>query len=119
MPDATPLPSFGTRCESLVAGYLTGKGLVVRQRNWRMRLGEVDLICEDGPTIVFVEVKARHGFAFGPGRAAVGALKQRKLLTLARLYMRDHPERACRFDVVCVSFERDRPRIEHLVAAFP
>ena len=111
-------PAFGRRCEALAAGYLYGKGLRVRERNWRTRLGEIDLVCEDGPTLVFVEVKARRGTRFGPGAAAVDARKQRRIMMLANLYMARHPRRPCRFDVVSVAIEGGRPLITHLPGAF-
>jgi putative endonuclease len=112
-------PTFGTRCEALAAGYLAGKGLVVRERNYRTRIGEVDLICEDGATLVFVEVKARRSARYGPGSEAVGPQKQRRLMAIAALYLVRHTDRGCRFDVVSVAIEKGRPLIAHLIDAFP
>ena len=116
----TDEPSLGRRCESLAAGYLIGKGLAIRERNFRLRLGEIDLICEDGATIVFVEVKARRSGQFGPGSAAVDGRKQRRIMAIAAIYMASRfADRACRFDVVGVAITRGRPHIEHLIGAFP
>lgn len=111
--------TFGRRCEGLASGYLTGKGLAFVARNLRMRQGEVDLLFRDGETLVFVEVKARRQGRFGLGYEAVDARKQRRIMAVARAYLATRPECPCRFDVVSVAVENGRPRIEHLVAAFP
>lgn len=109
-------PTFGARCEALAAGYLYAKGYRIRARNLRTRHGELDLLCELGETLVFVEVKARRGAAYGPGSAGVGPRKQRRIMAIARTLAADRP---CRFDVVSVGFAGDRPLITHLPDAFP
>jgi putative endonuclease len=114
-----PEPTFGARCEALAAGYLAGKGLILRVQTPPPPLGEVDLILDDGDTIVFVEVKARRSARYGPGSEAVGVQKQRRLMAIAGLYLAQYPRRACRFDVVSVSVEKGRPQIDHLIDAFP
>lgn len=112
--------AFGDRCENLAAEYLLARGYQVLQRNYRVRRGEIDLICLDGETFVFVEVKARRSTRFGTGCEAVGHRKQQTLMELAQWYLRDHPPRACRFDVVSVhQGPSGPPQIEHLPNAFP
>ena len=74
------------------------------------RYGEIDIIARDGPTIVFVEVKARTDDRYGGGAAAVTLHKQAKMTAvaedyLARRRLRDVP---CRFDVVAIGFDRGR-----------
>jgi putative endonuclease len=113
------MPTFGARCEALAAGYLYAKGYRVRARNLRTRLGEVDLLCEHGALLVFVEVKARRRGRFGPGSAGVGWRKQRRIMAIAGQILAHEPGRACRFDVVSVAFAGDRPLITHLENAFP
>jgi len=112
-------PSFGRRCEALAAGYLYAKGYRLRARNLRTKLGEVDLVCEWGALVVFVEVKARRSARYGPGSASVGYAKQRRLMAIAAQIMAREPGRPCRFDVVSVGFDGDRPQITHLPNAFP
>ena len=118
-----PMPddrkALAARTEALAAEPLVAKGYRVRERNFRLRLGEVDLICEDGQTLVFVEVKARRGGRFGSAAEAVTPRKQAKLLAIAEIYMASRPGRACRFDIVTVTLGRSAPVIEHLVDAFP
>lgn len=108
--------AWGSRCEALAAEYLERRGLRVRERNFRCKLGEVDLICEDGATVVFVEVKARRGRGFGGGAEAVDGRKQARLMAIGNLYMGRVGDRPCRFDVVVVTGEA---AIEHLINAFP
>jgi putative endonuclease len=119
MLDEEPLPSMGKRCEALVAGYLQGKGYHLRMRNFRMRQGEIDLVMEEGKTIVFVEVKSRHDGKYGAGSEAVGWRKQRTIMALATIYMARLPCRTCRFDVVSVTVTRGKPAIQHIPNAFP
>lgn len=112
--------AFGAHCEALAEAYLAERGLAVRHRNYRTRCGEVDLICESGPLLVFVEVKARRSARYGTGAEAVDARKQARLMAIAEGYLQHAGNRPCRFDVVIVTLGRSgEPAIEHLVAAFP
>lgn len=111
--------ALGARCEALAADHLTRLGYRLRERNFRCKLGEVDLICEDGATLVFVEVKARRGDRFGGGAEAVDGRKQARLMRIAELYMSRHPDTPCRFDVVAVALGNGAPRVDHLIDAFP
>ncbi|HEY9721160.1 MAG TPA: YraN family protein [Oscillatoriaceae cyanobacterium] len=111
--------SLGMRCEAIAAEYLAERGYRVRHRNFRTKLGEVDLICEDGPTVVFVEVKARRSIRFGEAYEAVGYRKQQRIMAIAGLVMANWGDRPCRFDVVAVTFKGSMPVVEHLIDAFP
>jgi putative endonuclease len=105
----------------VAAAHLGRQGLRVVARNVRSRLGEIDLVAEDGRTLVFVEVKARRGPAADPPQAAVDERKRARLVRLAQAYLaRGGGERPCRFDVVAVTFDADdRPaRVAHLRGAF-
>lgn len=101
--------STGERGEQLAATWLAReKGFVVLTRNWRSprdRREEIDLVCQDGETLVFVEVKARTDTALVPGFFAVDARKKRVLRRAIRAYLaqfRAKP-RTFRFDIVEVS----------------
>ncbi len=77
------------------------------ERNARMPGGEIDLICLDGGTLVFVEVKRRDGTAFGPALSAVDARKRARLRSLAADYAQIVAPRArLRFDVVALDGAR-------------
>ena len=90
--------------EDLAVRELERRGYAILARRYRRRGGEIDIIAADGPTVVFIEVKARDGLDYGSGGEAVTALKQRRLIATARDYLtrqrlHDVP---CRFDVVAV-----------------
>lgn len=73
-------------------------------RNWRCRLGEIDLVARRGRTLVFCEVKTRSSAAYGSPAAAVTPAKQRRIRQLAMQWLSDHPgsHGDIRFDVVAV-----------------
>jgi putative endonuclease len=101
----------------MAAAFLERKGLRVIERNYRCRLGEIDLVARDGATTVFVEVRQRASSAFGGAAASITASKRQRLLRAARHYLsrlRTLPE--CRFDAVLI--EGDPPRIEWVRNAF-
>ena len=96
---------IGTEEEALAAEFLEGRGYRIVERNFRCRLGEIDLIARDGSVLVFIEVKYRKTGAYGDPAEAVDARKQARILRTARYYMtRYHisEDTPCRFDVVAV-----------------
>ena len=94
--------------------FLEGKGLVIVARNYRCRLGEIDLIAQDCGTLVFVEVRLRASARFGGALASITASKQRKLVAAAGLYLsRLRRTPPCRFDAVLLD-SLEAPRIEWL-----
>ena len=92
----------GARAEDLCADLLRRAGLVLVERNWRCRLGEIDLIAEDRGMLVFAEVRMRTSPGFGGAGESVTAAKRSRLLAAARLYLSRRPEVLCRFDVFLV-----------------
>lgn len=89
--------------EEMAAVYLQNNGYRVLERNYRCHQGEVDLICMDGPYLVFVEVKYRADCHMGAPLEAVDARKQRHIRGAAAYYMYSRgmgEDCACRFDVV-------------------
>lgn len=107
----------GGQAEALAAAYLERHGLAVLERNFRVRGGEVDLICRDGPVLVFAEVRLRSDPRFGGAAASITATKQRRVILAARHYLAGKPHPACRFDCVLLD-GLDPPRIEWLKNAF-
>lgn len=105
----------GARAEELAVKYLKKRGFKVICRNWRARTAEIDIIAEDGPTLVFVEVKARSSGLFGDPKEAVNQAKQLKLRDAALDFMiRKKKEGPARFDVVSILPEG----LEHIKDAF-
>jgi putative endonuclease len=90
----------GARAEELCAELLRGAGLRVLARNWRCRHGEIDLVAEEGRTLVFAEVRYRRDPRFGGAAESVTAAKRARLLAAARLYLMRRPDAECRFDVL-------------------
>lgn len=94
---------IGGRAEELALQYLKGQGLKPVERNFRCRMGEIDLIMRDGETLVFVEVRYRKNREFGGPVESVGRSKRHKLITTAKVYLQKHGysvKRPVRFDVV-------------------
>jgi putative endonuclease len=115
--------AIGQSGEALAARFLEGRGMRIVARNLRTRMGEIDLVMRDGPTVVLVEVKTRQGSGGDPPHVAVDARKRARLARLARAYVaRQRLDGvACRFDVVAVTLDPagGRPRFDHFVDAFP
>lgn len=96
----------GQAAEKRACGHLEQNGLRLLDRNFRSRRGEIDLIMQDGDTIVFVEVRFRRKSTFGSAAESVDWRKQQKLIAAAQYYLLKHPQRAqhpARFDVVAMS----------------
>ena len=95
----------GARIEQLANQWLTQQGLHAVERNYRCRLGEIDIIMLDRQQLVFVEVRYRKQAGFGSPADTVDRRKQQKLVRAARHYLAHRPhhnQRACRFDVLAV-----------------
>lgn len=111
----------GADGERAAAAFLERQGYRILARNYRTRLGEIDLVAEDGQVLVFVEVKQRADDRFGGPGEAVTVTKQARIARLARQYLagRRLPERPCRFDVVMIWGQDPKTRrIELLAGAF-
>ena len=104
----------GAAAEEQAARYLADHGLRVIERNFRVRGGEIDLICRDGSTVVFVEVRLRRRSDYGGAAASITAAKQAKIVMAARHWLVRHGEVPCRFDCVLL----DGEHIEWLRDAF-
>lgn len=112
------LGAFG---EELAVGHLQERGMVVLERNWRCRHGEVDVIAESGDAVVFVEVKTRTGSGYGTPAEAVTHTKQARIRRLAALWLREQPRgwHTVRFDVVAVLLAPGcEPELTHLEGVF-
>lgn len=106
----------GRAGEELAARFLEGRGLRVEARNFRVRGGEIDLVCRDGRALVFVEVRLRSRSDFGGAAASIGTAKRQRLILAARHYLAGKPDCDCRFD--CVLVDGPDARIEWIRDAF-
>ncbi len=110
----------GKKGEELAAAHLTEAGYRIIERNYRCFFGEIDIVAEEGETLVFVEVKSRRSDAYGAPQLAVGREKQNKISRIALHYLseRHQRHRPARFDVVAVNLLPAGERIELIRNAF-
>jgi putative endonuclease len=117
---APPRDLLGDRGENVAARHLRGLGYKIIVRNFRIPLGEIDIIARDGNTLVFIEVKTRLYDEPTP-EDQVGDEKRRQITKVARVYLSRYgvPQPAARFDVVAVVWPEGRdPQIRHTPNAF-
>lgn len=110
----SPTTQRGLAAESLALGHLEAQGMTCIGRNYRCRLGELDLIMRDGAELVFVEVRYRADSVLGGAADTIGPAKKRRLLRAARHYLMTHDlDVPCRIDVVAI----DGDHLEWIVNA--
>lgn len=114
-----PVNDLGRKGEELAARLCAERGLVILETNHRTPSGEIDIIARDGDVLVFIEVKARAGDAYGAPYEAVTMRKRRKIRAVALSYMkRIRQEVPARFDVISVSMRDGKPFLEYIQDAF-
>jgi len=110
--------SVGLTAESVAAAFLEERGLVILQRNYAAAGGEIDLIAQDGETLVFVEVRSRASTELGDPVETITSTKRGRIVRAARAFLvaqgLDEERVACRFDVVAIAGEE----VTHLPDAF-
>lgn len=115
------VPPPGAAAEAAALAFLEARGFAPVARNWRCRLGEIDLVVRQANLLVFAEVRLRNRDDFGGAAASVTPAKQRKIVASAGAFLQHHPEFSgcdCRFDVLAL---RDGPaawQVRWLPAAF-
>ena len=111
---------FGKQAEDAAATLLSAQGYKLIRRNYKTKLGEIDIIAEHKGVICFIEVKARHSKLFGAPAEAISAAKQRQISKAAICYLKENNllNSSARFDVVSLLYEKDAPEIELIKNAF-
>ena len=102
--------TVGFDAERLAEQFLHRQGLVRISRNFRCRLGEIDLIMQDDACLVFVEVRYRASNRFSRAGSTVDNHKQRKIIRTAALFLAKRAQYAnsvVRFDVVAIDADDD------------
>ncbi len=109
----------GKRGEDLVAQYLQKQGFTIRERNYRKRYGEIDLIVQKDDLLAFVEVKWRNRPQIDPAEVIVRR-KQRKIIAVAKEFLATHTitDVVCRFDVALVEPLNNTAKIRYIANAF-
>lgn len=109
---------LGAWGEDVAARYLLRHGYTILERNVRTRYGELDVIAQDGDTLVFIEVKTRRRGEFGSPALAVDWRKRRRLSQLALVYVGDRPL-GIRFDIIAITVPKhEQPILQHFRSAF-
>jgi putative endonuclease len=112
----------GASGEQEAAGFYEARGARILSRNFRCRLGEIDLVVEEAGTVVFVEVKSASKPSPIAPELRVGRDKQRRLTRLAEFYLsyKKLAGKPVRFDVVAVTADPagGASKIVHFPAAF-
>lgn len=113
---------LGRAAEDAAAAFLLIEGYELLTRNYRRRLGELDLIARRGDVLAIVEVRTRSTSRFGGAAASVDARKRLHLWRAAQQLLQQRPQLSrlrVRFDVIVVSeLEAAAPRIEWIQHAF-
>lgn len=104
--------AVGVRGERLAETYLAKKGYEVVERNFRTKLGEVDLIVRDGEILVFVEVKTKSSKAWGSPEEMFGRRKYNQVKRMGILYLNGR-ETKCRIDMIAVDLGEGKEEIRH------
>ena len=107
----------GWEGEELACRHLEAQGFRILARNWRCRLGEIDLVAEEAGTLVFAEVRLRRNARYGGAAESITAAKRARLLAAARLYLAGCAPAPCRFDVLLLD-ALEAPRVEWIRGAF-
>ncbi len=95
--------TIGSDYEQKAAQYLETRGYQILAKNYRCKIGEIDLVAQDGTYLVFVEVKYRANARAGWGLDSVNIKKQHRIARVASWYLYEKHVREnqpCRFDVV-------------------
>jgi putative endonuclease len=105
---------LGRRGEQLAADYLVAKGYRLLEKNWRCQAGELDIVAQDGETLVAVEVRTRRGRSLGSPEESITLAKQLRLVDLSETYVQETDwSGPLRIDVVAVVIDR-RGQVQRL-----
>lgn len=113
--------SLGKWGEDKACDYLQADGYQILRKNYKCRLGEIDIIAKKRDLLAFVEVKTRRTVSFGNPGEAVNYRKQAKLTSVALYFLKDvaWKDASCRFDVIeIIAYPDDTFLINHIEDAF-
>mgnify|MGYP001574960097 CR=1 FL=1 len=112
--------TIGTNWEDVAVKFLQQKGFEIIERNFYYNHGEIDVIAKEKDELVFIEVKFRRNEKFGSAEESVTPKKQELLRRTAEGYvLKNNIENiSCRFDVVAIHLENNKPNIIHHKNAF-
>ncbi len=116
---ATSTVRKGAQGEDVAADHLRRQGYRILKRNFSCRVGEIDIIAQDGEELVFVEVRSRHSKAAVDPIYSIDWRKQKKIARVACVYVQKRGLRLVpmRFDVIVVTMG-PKPDVVHIPNAF-
>ena len=107
---------FGDKGEALAAKFLIDKGYIILHKQYKSPFGEIDLVCQFGEEVVFVEVKTRHSDSHGHPEESVTPKKLKHIINVGEYYL--EAERKVdvhwRIDVLAINAKVDPPEIVHI-----
>lgn len=120
-PNIVSTTKTGKLIEEIAANFLLENGLLIIDRNFTSKIGEIDIIAKDIDTLVFVEIRYKREIYHGEPAATVNRTKQRKIINTAKLYLQKYDlydKVDCRFDVIGITGEIELPEITWFKDAF-
>ena len=110
--------SLGDRGEMAACVFLKDKGYEILEKNYKCKLGEIDIIARRNGRIAFIEVKTRTSVQFGMPQESVHFQKQEKIFKLAQWYLKEKKleKIPVAFDVVAVLWEKGQTPMMRLIA---
>lgn len=111
---------LGKSGEDRAVNFLRQKGFSIIRTNYRTPDGEIDIIAQDGDTIVFIEVKSRRSLSYGDPETAVDSIKKNQIKKIAKQFISHYQlfDRDCRFDIVALYYEGQAVQIKYIPNAF-
>ena len=112
--------TLGKSGEELAVALLEKNGYRILARNYKTKLGEIDIVAYDKDTICFVEVKTRHSDKYGMPQEAISGFKQRQISKTALMYLQKNHllDKNARFDVVSIIYSQNLPKLDLIKDAF-
>lgn len=104
--------------EKIAVKFLENKRYIILEKNFKTKIGEIDLIIKDKNIIAFVEVKFRKNSTYGYPYEAVDIKKQRKIINVAKLYIKIKKLHNVQFRFDIVEIYKDDKKINHITNAF-
>ena len=113
--------SLGERGETAACGFLGAHGYEILEKNYKCKLGEIDVIARRQKRLAFIEIKTRTSIQFGAPQEAVDLKKQEKIFKVAQWYLMEKKlaKAPIAFDVVAILWkEGQTPEIRLIADAF-
>ena len=112
---------IGANGESRAIAFLKGRRFKIVERNYRTKVGEIDIIAERDGLVTFVEVKTRRSKSYGSPEEAIDKKKRKRIIKAAKYYLVSHnlyDEVDVRFDVLSLTKKNGVFQIEYFEDAF-